>query len=114
MHVSKTTLNLLGLNPTGDLGGLTAYTSRRHGSVWFLKSPPLTPPTKWQLRQRDRFRLAAEAWRNLTDVQRHLWNLATRHAGLYVSGYNLWIWWQLRSDRAGLSTVERQSGLRLV
>jgi len=114
MHLSKDTLKLLGFNPTGDLGPLTAYTSRRHGTVWFAKSPPLKEPSPWQLRQRDRFRLAAQAWRMLDETQRQTWHLATRRARLFVHGYTLWIWWQLLRDRAGLSTIERQSGLRLV
>lgn len=112
-QIPRGVLRLIGFNPTGDLGALTAYTSRRHGTVWFVKSPPLTPPTRWQLHQRDRFRLAAQAWRNLDETQRHTWHRAARLARLLVNGYTLWIWWQLLRDTAGLSTIERQSGIQL-
>jgi len=113
MQIKQHTLNLLGLNPTGDLGHLTAYTSRRHGTVWFPKSPPLTPPTLWQLRQRDRFRHVAYLWSKLDDQTRELWALAARLANLYVTGYNLFTWYQCTRDRAALSTIERQSGQEL-
>lgn len=114
MRISRATLQLIGLNPTGDLGPYTAYTSRRHGTVWFIKAPPLTPPSPWQIKQRDRFRLAAQAWRNLDEVERNTWHRAARLARLLVNGYTLWVWWQLVRSRAGLSTIERQSGVTLI
>jgi len=114
VHVSKAILNLLGRNPTGDLGHLTAYTSRRHGSVWFTKSPPLTPPNKWQIRQRDRFRLAAILWSELNENSRQRWHRAARTCRLIVHGYTLFLWWHLRRDRPALATIERQSGLTLI
>jgi len=114
MHLTKDTLKLLGFNPTGDLGPLTAYTSRRHGSVWFTKSPPLKPASPWQLRQRDRFRLAAQAWRMLNETQRQAWHLASKRARLFVHGYTLYVWWQLGRNRAALSTIERVSGVTLI
>jgi len=114
MHIAHDTLKFLGMNPTGDLGPLTAYTSRRHGNVWFTKSPPLEPASDWQRRQRDRFRLAAKAWRALDEKTRQRWHRACRLAGLYIHGYNLWIWWQLVRRRATLATIERQSGIQLL
>ena len=114
MHLPVSTLRLLGFCPTGDLGTLTAYTSGRAGTVWFNKSPPMKPPSDWQRRQRDRFRLAARAWKALDHDTQQRWHLATRRARLYLHGYNLWIWWQLVRDRPGLSTIERQSRLNLV
>lgn len=113
MNIKHGTLKFVGIAPTGDLGPLTCYTSRRAGTVWFLKSPPTTPATGWQRRQRNRFRLAAQAWRALDEDTRNRWAAACRRAGLYLSGYNLWIWWQLRRQRAALRTIERQSGVSL-
>lgn len=114
MKIPHRTLDLLGFSPTGDLGPLTAYTSRRHGTVWFDKSPPQKPPSPWQLRQRDRFRLAAIAWSSLNEETRQRWHMACRRARLYIHGYNLWVYWQLGGSRARLSTIEQQSGLTLV
>ncbi len=113
MRINRGTLNLLGFSPTGDLGPLTAYTSRRHGQVWFDKSPPKKPPSPWQVRQRDRFRLAAIAWRALDETTKHHWHDACRRARLYVNGYTLYLWWQLTRDRAKLATIERQSHITL-
>jgi hypothetical protein len=114
LQISRKTLSLLGFNATGDLGHLTAYTSRRVGTVWFDKAPPLKPPSAFQLRQRDKLTLAAQAWRILDDFDKQRWHDACRLAHLYIHGYNLWIWWHLTRARAGLSTIERQSGLALI
>ncbi|KKK92061.1 hypothetical protein LCGC14_2706680, partial [marine sediment metagenome] len=70
MHIPKTTKAWFGLSPTGDLGPYTIYTSRRAGSVWYAKAPPTCPPSVHQLRQRNRFRNAAFAWRRLSQEQR--------------------------------------------
>jgi len=114
MQIPHGTLKLIGFSPTGDLGPLTAYTSTRAGTVWFTKSPPTKPASDWQRRQRDRFTLAARAWRALTDANRRRWNRAAQLARLYIHGYNLWIWWQLKRHRPTLRTIERQSGVTLI
>lgn len=114
MQVPHRTRPLLGRNLTGDLGPFTIYTSRRAGTVWFLKSPPQKPPNLNQIHQRNRFRMAARAWKALTQETRDAWNLACRRSGLYVHGYNLWIFWQLRRLRPHLATIEHQSGIQLL
>ncbi len=114
MRIPYKTLMLIGMNPTGDLGGLTAYTSRRAGTVWFPKSPPLTPPTPWQLIQRNRFRSIAWAWRAKTQQQRDDWLEACRRARLILNGYQLWVWWEHSRDRGSLATIERLSGIELI
>lgn len=114
MNVPPKTRKLVGFNLTGDLGPFTIYTSRRAGTVWFLKAPPTCPPTIHQVRNRNRFRLAAEAWKALPQETRDDWNLACRRAFLYIHGYNLWIWWQLLKDRTSLATIERQSRTTLL
>ncbi len=114
MNIPKRTRTWIGMSPTGDLGPFTIYTSRRAGTVWFLKAPPTSPPTVHQLRQRNRFRLAAIAWRNLSQETRNDWNLAAVRAALTIHGYDLWIWWQLRRDRSTLATIERHSRIDLL
>jgi hypothetical protein len=114
MQIPRGTLTLLGFNATGDLGPLTAYTSRRAGTVWFPKAPPLKPPSIPQIRMRDRMRLAAQAWKALSNEARQRWHDACRRAHLYIHGYNLWVWYQITRSRSGLSTIERQSGLSLL
>jgi len=114
MRIPRGALKLIGFSPTGDLGPLTAYTSRKQGAVWFVKSPPLKAPSPWQLRQRDRFRLAAEAWRSLDENRRNSFDLAAKRARLLVCGYTLWVWWQLRRDAGAMHTIELHSGLKLI
>lgn len=105
---------LIGFNATGDLGPFTIYTSRTKRTVWFRKSPPTSPPSIRQLHYRNRFRCAAAAWRALPQGDRDAWNLACQRAGLYLCGYALWLWWQIRRDRPALRTVERLSRVSLL
>lgn len=107
-------LNLLGLRPTGDLGPLTGYTSKRGKPVWFLKAPPKEPPTDVQRHCRNRFRLAAFAWTQLDDQARADWTSAQDLAHLNITGYNLFIYWQLTKDAAAIRTIEHQTGLHLI
>lgn len=106
-------LNFVGLNPTGDFGPLTGYTSKRRRPVWFLKAPPTTPATGWQLRQRNKFRRVAELWSELSSAQRLAWQNAASRAHLNVTAYNLFVWYHLVKDRNALATIEHQSGIDL-
>lgn len=107
-------LSLIGLQPTGDLAGLTAYTNRRGRIIWFPKSPPKCPPTDNQIRQRMRWTLIAHAWTQLTQEKRDAWNLACRRAHLYMHGYHLWVWWSSHQYLPTIRTIERQSGITLL
>jgi hypothetical protein len=105
---------LIGFNPTGDLGPFTIYTSRRAGTVWFLKPRGKKFMCFRRTHYQNRFKFAGQAWRTLTQETRNAWNLACRRAYLYLHGYALWTWWQLRRDRPAIRTIERQSGVRLL
>lgn len=101
----------MGWNATGDLGGLTFYTSKRRKLVFFLKAPPKTPPNFWQRRNQHRFRLAAALWRRLGQAERRRWELASRRLSLRLTGYNLWIYYFTSRDQATIDTIFRQAGL---
>lgn len=105
---------LLGLQPTGDLGPLTGYTSKRGKPVWFLKAPPTKPPTGWQIHQRNLFRLCARHWSRMLPQDRKAWLDAARLAHLNITGYNLFVYYHLTKDRAAIATVEQQSGIPLL
>lgn len=107
-------LNLLGFGPTGDLGPLTGYTSKRGKPVFFLKAPPKTPPTTWQKIQRNKFRLVSYLWDRLPGGQQLDWLKAAKAAKLNITGYNLFLWYQQTHDDAVIHTVERQSGITLL
>jgi len=114
MHANDRKLNFLGFRPTGDLADLTAYTSARNKTVWFLKAPPDKPPSDRQRHQRERFRQVGEAWRGLGPTVRQNWLDAARNAGLFLSGYTLFLVWLLCRDRPTIRTIERQTGITLV
>ena len=111
---SSTILNFLGFHPSGDLGPLTMYTSRRNKMVAYLKSPPKEPPTYYQIRQRNRFRLAGAAWTALPPATRQEWNTAANRTGAAITGYNLFTYYQLTHDRAAILTIEHQTGTQLI
>lgn len=103
----------LGLTVQGDLGPLTLYTSKRGKTVWFLRAPPLRPPSDLQENFRDFFRTAAASWRQTAPANRTNWQLAANHCSLGISGYNLWVWYSYTRDEPALKTIERQSGIDL-
>ncbi len=99
----------LGWNATGDLGGLTAYTRRTGRTVWFVKSPPLKPPTYHQRVMRNRFRNIAVAWNALRPAARRSWMRAAHAARLRIGGYALYVWHAIHQDDGPIRTVERLS-----
>lgn len=107
-------LSLLGWNPTGDLDGLTGYTTKRGKVVWFLKAPPTCPATQWQIHQRNKFRLVAAAWKGLTQDARQQWSLAEQRGRLNLTGYNLFTYWSITHDDEAIRTVERQTDTTLI
>lgn len=93
---------------------MTAWTTRRNRTVWIDKAPPLNPPSPLQIQFRNQFRLAAAAWRALTPAKRAAWLRAAKKAYLYITGYNLFIWYQRTKDDASIQTIERQTGESLL
>ena len=114
MTPEDSVLSIIGWRPTGDLGGLTAYTSKRGKVVWFLKAPPTCPPSYWQIHQRNVFRLIAMAWKAFSDDRREQWHLAEVRGNLNITGYNLFTWWCINRDHAIIHTIERQTGTSLI
>lgn len=114
MSLSPKHRYLIGFAATGNLGPFVVYTSRRQGTVWYVK-PKEGKFFCWKrTHQRNRFRHAAMAWKSLPQEERNAWNLACRLARLYLCGYALYTWWQTKRDRPALRTIERQSGITLV
>jgi len=107
-------LPLLGIWPGGDLGPYTIYTTRRRGVVWFPRSPPKQPPNYLQRRHRNKWRFAARAWSASTIAIRQAWSNAARLARLTISGYNLFIFYEVTKNRSIIETVERQTGITLL
>ncbi len=114
MKLDLPILRLLGFNGTGDLGPYTFYTSKRKGLVWFVKSPPLAPPSPLQIHQRNKFRLAGYLWRSLGPGQRQAWTDTQDRASLAITGFNLFVYYVTTGDAAAIHTIERQTGLNLI
>ena len=114
MQRNENILRFLGINTQGDLGPWTFYTSKRKGLVFFQKSPPLEPPSRKQIHQRNKFRLVGMIWQSLTVDQRKAWELASKRAHLQITGYNLFTYYILSNDAATIATVERNAGVDLI
>lgn len=104
----------LGWNTQGDLGPFTFYTAKNMALVFYLRAPPTKPPTPWQGQVREAFAAAAVTWSALPVATKALWELVTHRAHLRISGINLWMYWQLKQDRAAIRTIERQTGITLL
>ncbi len=106
--------HLIGFNPTGDLGPFTFYTKANGTVVWFLKAPPKTPPTPWQLRNMELWTVAAAEWRSMNPTLKAAWHQVQRLAHLGITSYNLWIWFFCTNNRPAIRTIEHQTGLTLL
>lgn len=114
MHEIQPLLRFLGMRPTGDLGPLTIYTNKRGRMVAFPKAPPLKPASMFQNAQRNRFRAVGRLWQTLTQDQRNEWQEAADAAGLYCTGFNLFLYYEITRDEASITTIERQTGRTLL
>ncbi len=104
----------MGFYPSGDLGTLTIYTSKRHDLVYFEKTWPDKPPSALQRVIRTRMRAAAWLWTQLPEPERLDWLRAARLAGLRITGYNLFISYLFTQDEEMIRTIERQTGIALL
>lgn len=106
-------LCLLGFKCQGDLGAITCYTSKRDRVVWFIKAPPLEPPSDSQKYNRGTFKYIALEWWSLNAAQRQAWKDACHKAHLRIGGYALFTYWWRTSDDAAIATISHQSGVEL-
>jgi len=111
MIVKDHLFTYLGFRLSGDLGQYTMYTYCRKRPVFFIKSPPLTPPTWLQRRQRNRFIIVGYLWRGIGLDRRILWTKLAKAARLNISGYNLFLYWSLRHDVPTITTLVRVTGI---
>ncbi len=104
-------VNILGIQVSGDLGGLTIYTDRFGKKVPFPKSPPKEPPSPQQSHQRAKFAAAQKEWSTQTDQVKKDYEDLCRITNVPMTGQNLWIHTALRNDFTALETLQRQSGI---
>ncbi len=114
MKAKTELLRFLGFNTQGDLGPWTFYTSQRKGLVWFIKAPPLEPPSNLQITMRNLFRANGYLWRSLQPKQRTAWETASKLAKLTITGFDFFTYWNLTKDNAAIETIERQTSINLI
>jgi len=107
-------LSVLGLVTWGDIGPLTCYRNKRGNLVFYAKAPPTSPASPAQQIYRDRWRAAATAWNGLTPDARARWELASKRASLYITGYNLFVHYHTTGDAGAVHTIEGITGLDLI
>ncbi len=105
---------MIGFGPTGDLGPYTFYTKANGTIVFFLKAPPKTPPTPYQLRNMAVFEVAAQLWNGLDPQLKANWLKVQQLANLGITSYNFWVYYIATNDRSAVRTIERQTGLELL
>jgi len=98
------------LSIQGDLGPITFYTDQRGQTVWYLRAPPLNPPTPIQLVIRARFESAAANWRALSSAERDAWLVLADACNLGITGYNLWTYFSIAPNFEGLTPLEQRAG----
>ena len=114
MTLDTTLFHYLGWNVQGDIGPWTFWTSKRGQLVFFPKAPPLVPPTKDQIHQRNKFKLVANLWNHLLATTRKTWEAAALAAHLRIHGYDLFTYYELTGDHDAIRTIERQTNLQLL
>lgn len=104
-------LKTLSLRPTGDIGGFTFYTRQGLRTVFYLKAPPKKPAAYWQRVQRNKWRSAAQLWRQLSPTSRRNWERLAREAQIRITGYNLWIHALCCPHATYIKTIRAKSAL---
>jgi len=105
---------LFGFVIWGDFGPLTMYHRADGRLVVMLKTWPDKPASPKQLTQRAVLTAAAATWNALTQSQRAQWTAAAARASLCMTGYNLWVHWQITGDDAAIATIERHTHTTLL
>jgi len=113
-QLDQSLFRFLGWSTQGDLGPFTFYTTRRSKLVFYVKAPPKSPPTPFQLSLRNRWRLIALTWSALPETDRARWERVSKSAHLRITGYNLFVYYQTTRDANTIRTLERQTGLILL
>lgn len=114
LQKSSNLFHIFGLVAWGDIAELTMYKSKRGKVVVFHKSYPEGPPSDNQAHWRTRFANASTAWLNLSLATKQKWETVTKRLSLSMTGYDLFLSWQLAPDLPTMRTLERQSGITLL
>jgi hypothetical protein len=113
MQSIRDLFHMFGFVQWGDFADLTMYRNRKGKVVVFNKTWPEILPQEAIAAQKAKFKTASLAWQALSAVTRAKWEAVTKRLSLSMTGYNLWMSWQLKPDPAAMATLQRQSGIDL-
>lgn len=82
---------VLGLQVTGDLGGVTYVQNKQGRRIAYAKTYPRKTPSHLQEYRRVRFKTAVAAWRALSDEDKKTLDRITEIYAMCMSGYNLFL-----------------------
>lgn len=103
----------LGLNISGDLDGMTIYTTRKGKIVWYPESPADKPPSPLQTKQRLRFRIAQRNYMLLPRATKALWEHLTKTLAIPVTGQNAFISYSFSQNSHELAVACAKVGITL-
>lgn len=106
-------VNFFGFIIWGDVNELTVYRDKQGKMIVFPKTWPDKPPSTTQIEQRARMTQAAQAWQDIETYWQSQWDLAARKASLCMTGYNMFVHWQLMGDTTAMQAIQRQTGVRI-
>lgn len=106
-------LNWLGLEISGDVAGLTAYTRKNGRKVFYPAAPPTKPPSYAQILCRQAFFAAMATWKSLPLADRQAYRRLCDHNAFCFLGHNAWVYLCLTQDIATWETWCRSINYRL-
>jgi hypothetical protein len=83
--------DLLGLQVTGDLAGITYVQRAGNRRTSYAKTYPKRKPSGTQIIFRARFKTAVAKWQALDAEHKHTLDEIARRMGMIMSGYNVFI-----------------------
>jgi hypothetical protein len=106
--------SVLALRISGDMGGLTYYTSKRGRTVAFPAAPPTKPASVLQLKCRQRFAWAVQAWTLLSASEKASYEACSLALKMCMTGHDIWVSLCMKRDLDLWHTLQHQSGIPLV
>jgi hypothetical protein len=103
--------SMFGFEFSGDIGDWTCYRTYRGRPVFFLRAPPMEPPSPLQVIQRNRFITAQRNWKAASPAIKRNWESLTLKSSLCLTGQNLWISFSLVDRSEFLPGLMRKAGV---
>jgi hypothetical protein len=103
--------SMFGVEFSGDIGDWTCYRTKHGHPTFFLRAPPMEPPSPSQIVQRNRFKTAQHNWKLQTATVKRNWELLTLKSSLCLTGQNLWISCSLNDQSPLVAYLSAKAGV---